>query len=118
MTVWAMAGVGEMVDSVGVALETIPVRMALGTEVQVGMEVRMGMQVRMGMEVQVGMEVQMGVEVQMGKRAVEEKATTLQVVKIIAAPTRPKILPTINQLSSLLLLPSSWSRLPLLPAQH
>jgi hypothetical protein len=106
MTVWAMAGVGEMVDSVGVALETIPARMALGTEVQVGMEVRMGMQVRMGMEVQVG------------KRAVEEKATTLQVVKIIAAPTRPKILPTINQLSSLLLLPSSWSRLPLLPAQH
>jgi hypothetical protein len=100
MTVWAMAGVGEMVDSVGVALETIPVRMALGTEVQVGMEVRMGM------------------EVQVGKRAVEEKATTLQVVKIIAAPTRPKILPTINQLSSLLLLPSSWSRLPLLPAQH
>jgi hypothetical protein len=100
MTVWAMAGVGEMVDSVGVALETIQARMALGTEVQVGME------------------VQVGVEVQMGKGAGEEKATTLQVVKIIAAPTRPKILPTINQLSSLLLLLSSWSRLPLLPAQH
>ncbi len=53
------------------------------------------------------MEVQVGVVVQMGKEAVEEESTTLQMVKIIAAPTSPKTLPTINQLSILLLLPSS-----------
>lgn len=101
MTIRAMAGVGEMVDSVVVASETIQIRMTMGTQVQVGME------------------VQVGVEVQMGKGTVEEEeATTLQVVKIIAAPTSPKILPTINQLSSLLLVPLSKSRLLLLPPQQ
>ncbi len=91
-----MAEIGEMVDS-----ETAQIRMAMGTEAQVGME------------------VQVGVEIQMGKSTVEEEeATTLQVVKIIAAPTSPKTLKTINQLSSLLLLPFPKSRLPLLPPQQ
>lgn len=96
MTVKAMAGVEEMVDSVVVVVgsETVQIRMAMGTEVQVGMEVPMG------------------------KGTVEEEATTLQMVTIIAAPTSPKTLPTINQLSSLLLLPLSKSRLPLLPPQQ
>jgi hypothetical protein len=103
MTVKAMAGVEEMVDSVVVVVvgsETVQIRMAMGTEVQVGMEIRVGM------------------EVPMGKGTVEEEATTLQMVTIIAAPTSPKTLPTINQLSSLLLLPLSKSRLPLLPPQQ
>ena len=95
-----MAEVGETVDSV-VDSETVYFRTAMGTEVQVGME------------------VQVGVEVQMGKGTVEEEeAATLQVVKIIAAPTSPKILPIINQLNSLLLLPLPKSRLPLLPPQQ